>query len=87
MKKQQLCRLCTCVLHVSTSCCLLQNDNVKRPNLTFCDEPQYTRFSPAKQVPSIPVSFLDKRHSLAKRSLLLIKFKDDVIAAIAVFVD
>ena len=61
-KLEQLCTLYTCVLHVSTSCCFLQNDNVKRPNLTFCDQPQYTRFSPAKQVPSIPVSFLGRRH-------------------------
>jgi len=22
-------------------CCFVQNDNVKRPNLRFCDEPQY----------------------------------------------
>ena len=32
------------VLHVSTSCCFEQNDNVEKPNLTFCDEPQYTRY-------------------------------------------
>ena len=37
------------VLHVSTSCCFEQNDNVEKPNLTFCDEPQYTRFSSTYQ--------------------------------------
>ena len=47
------------LVHLVVSC---KNANVKRPNLTFCDQPQYTRFSPAKQVPSIPVSFLGKRH-------------------------